>query len=153
LVLDAGTIVVIQGVAIGLVGTLVVGALVFFLQARLPHKKMLTMTGVMIAVVLVMMVGNTVHVLQTVGWMPITPIGNTVFPYWLGVWFGAYATWEGVVLQAVAVIFVIGSYFVAEWQHERSIQQRVAASEAAATTPDSATLGARSGLEPVAHSR
>jgi high-affinity iron transporter len=153
LVLDAGTLVVIQGVAIGLVGTFIVGALVFFLQARLPHKKMLTMTGVMIAVVLVMMVGNTVHVLQTVGWMPITPIGNTVFPYWLGVWFGAYATWEGVVLQAVAVIFVIGSYFVAEWQHERSIQQRVAASEAAAAMPESSMPGARSGLGPVIHSR
>ena len=140
LVLDAGTMVVIEGVAIGLAATLVVGALVFFLQARLPHKKMLTMTGIMIAVVLVMMVGNTVHVLQVVGWMPITPIGDVVFPYWLGVWRGAYAPWEGVVVQAVAVIFAAGSYFVAEWQHERSIRQRVAASEAMNASPESGKI-------------
>ncbi len=114
---------------------------------------MLTMTGVMIAGVLVMMVGNTVHVLQASAGCRSPRSATRSFPYWLGVWFGAYATWEGVVLQAVAVIFVIGSYFVAEWQHERSIQQRVAASEAAAAMPDSSTLGARPGLEPVAHSR
>ena len=153
LVLDAGTMVVIEGVAIGLAATLVVGALVFFLQARLPHKKMLTMTGIMIAVVLVMMVGNTVHVLQVVGWMPITPIGDVVFPYWLGVWMGAYATWEGVILQAVAVIFVIGSYFVAEWQHERSIRQRVAASEAMNASPESGKIVAPVHFEQAAPSR
>jgi high-affinity iron transporter len=132
LVLDAGTLVVIEGVALGLVATAVVGALVFGLQARLPHKKMLTVTGVMIALVLVMMVGNTVHVMQVVGWMPINPIGNVIFPYWAGVWLGAFATWQGVVLQAVSVVFVIGSYFVAEWQHERTLQRRVAAAESEA---------------------
>ncbi len=130
LVLDAGTMVVIEGVALGLIATAIVGALVFGLQARLPHKKMLTVTGVMIALVLVMMVGNTVHVMQVVGWMPITPLGNVIFPYWAGVWLGAFATWEGIVLQTVAVVFVIGSYFVAEWQHERTLQRRVAAAEA-----------------------
>ncbi|MGH2547838.1 MAG: FTR1 family iron permease, partial [Thermomicrobiales bacterium] len=129
LVLDAGTMVVIEGVALGLIATAIVGALVFGLQARLPHKKMLTMTGVMIALVLVMMVGNTVHVMQVVGWMPITPLGDLIFPYWAGVWLGAFATWEGVVLQTIAVVFVIGSYFVAEWQHERTLQRRVAAAE------------------------
>jgi high-affinity iron transporter len=132
LVLDAGTLVVIEGVALGLLGTAVVGGLVFGLQARLPHKKMLIVTGIMIAAVLVMMVGTTVHVMQVVGWMPISPVGDVVFPYWSGVWLGAYATWEGVILQTVAIVFVIGSYFVAEWQHERTVQRRVAAAEAEA---------------------
>lgn len=132
LVLDAGTMVVIEGVALGLIATAIVGALVFGLQARLPHKKMLTVTGVMIALVLVMMVGNTVHVMQVVGWMPITPLGDVIFPYWAGVWLGAFATWEGIVLQAVSIIFVIGSYFVAEWQHERTLQRRVAVAESQA---------------------
>jgi len=132
LVLDAGTRVVIEGVALGLAATAVVGALVFIMQAKLPHKKMLIVTGLMIALVLVMMVGTTIHVWQIVGWMPIHPIGDLIFPYWTGTWLGLYATWEGVIAQSLAVIFVIGSYFLAEWQHDRSLQRRLEASEAAA---------------------
>ncbi len=115
LVLDAGTWVVIQGTAIGLLGTAIVGALVLVMQKKLPHKKMLTVTGVMLAFVLVVMVGNTVHVMQVVGWMPISPIPGVVFPYWMGTWFGLHATWEGMFFQAVALVVVLGSYYAAEW--------------------------------------
>lgn len=130
MVLDAGTLVVLEGVALGLVGVAIVGALVFYMQAKLPHKKMLIITGFMIALVLVTMVGNTVHVLQVVGWMPITPIENLVLPYWSGVWFGLYATWEGIIAQSIAVVFVVGSYFAAEWSHDRSQRARIEASMA-----------------------
>ena len=127
LVLDAGTLVVLEGVALGLAATAVVGVLVFVLQAKLPHKRMLTVTGLMIALVLVTMTGNTVHVLQVVGWAPITPVDGVVFPYGLGVWAGIYATWEGLIAQAAAVVFVIGSYFAAEWSKERSWRRRISA--------------------------
>jgi len=130
-VLDAGTWTVLKGVALGLAGVAVVGALVFFMQAKLPHKKMLIVTGFMIAFVLVTMVGNTVHVLQVVGWMPITPIENLVLPYWTGVWLGLYATWEGIIAQLIAIIFVFGSYFAAEWSHDRSQRARLEASMSA----------------------
>jgi high-affinity iron transporter len=129
LVLDAGTLVVLEGVALGLAATAVVGVLVFVLQAKLPHKKMLTVTGVMIAAVLVTMTGNTVHVLQVVGWAPITPIDGVVFPYSLGVWAGIYSTWEGIIAQAAALVFVVGSYFVAEWTKERSWRRRIDAQQ------------------------
>ena len=96
LVLDAGTWVVVQGTLLGLAATAVVGALTLVLQTKLPHKKMLIVTGVMIAAVLVTMVGSTVHTLQLVGWAPISPIpGAEALPYWLGVWFGVYGTWQG----------------------------------------------------------
>jgi len=131
MVLDAGTWTVLKGVALGLAGVAVVGALVFFMQAKLPHKKMLIVTGFMIAFVLVTMVGNTVHVLQVVGWMPITPIENLVLPYWTGVWLGLYATWEGIIAQLIAIIFVFGSYFAAEWSHDRSQRARLEASMSA----------------------
>jgi high-affinity iron transporter len=130
MVLDAGTLVVLEGVALGLVGVAIVGALVFYLQAKLPHKKMLIITGFMIALVLVTMVGNTVHVLQVVGWAPITPIENLVLPYWTGVWLGLYATWEGIIAQVIAVVFVVGSYFAAEWSHDRSQRAKLEASMA-----------------------
>lgn len=133
LVLDAGNAVVLAGVAIGLAATVVVGWLVFGLQARLPHKKMLIATGVLIGAVLLMMVGNTVHVLQVVGWLPIHPLGWVTFPYWSGMWLGLYATWEGIGLQVAAGTFVIGSYFLAEQLQKRKHAQAVARHVTAAT--------------------
>lgn len=119
LVLDAGTAVVLQGVALGVIAVLIVGAITFRLQARLPYKRMLVWTGVLIGVVLVTMVGKTVHVLQAVGWLGITPLPGLTFPYWAGLWFGLFSTYQGLVLQVVAAVFVIGSYYLAEYVQER----------------------------------
>jgi high-affinity iron transporter len=94
--------------------------LTLVLQQKLPHKKMLIVTGVMIAVVLVTMVGSTVHTLQLVGWAPITPIpGTEDLPFWMGIWLGIHGTWQGIIAQLIAVVFVFGSYFLAEHQHKR----------------------------------
>jgi high-affinity iron transporter len=116
LVLEAGMTTVLAGVGLGLLGTFVVGIIVFALQIKLPYKKMLIATGVMIGAVLLIMVGNTVHVLQVIGWLPIHLINFVQLPYWTGLWFGLYATWEGILLQIAAGAFVIGSYFLAEYQ-------------------------------------
>ena len=51
-----------------------VGVLVFALERKLPHKKMLMVTGVLITWVLVVLVGQTVQVMQKVGWLPVAPI-------------------------------------------------------------------------------
>jgi high-affinity iron transporter len=124
LVLEAGTATVLGGVAVGLAGTLLVGLLVFVVQAKLPHKKMLTFTGILIGAVLLQMVGNTVHVLQVVGWLPIHPIEllTPLLPYWTGMWLGLYATWEGILLQFAAGAFTIGSYFLAERMHKHELK-------------------------------
>ncbi|MCS6880297.1 MAG: FTR1 family protein [Oscillochloridaceae bacterium] len=126
LVLEGGSRIVLSGVSVGLILTLCVGFAVFGLQMRLPHKKMLIVTGILIGAVLLQMVGHTVHVMQTVGWMSIHPIRWLVLPYWTGFWFGLYATWEGILFQAAAAIFVIGSYVLAEYLHRR--RQRMPAS-------------------------
>lgn len=133
LVLEAGTNVVLQGVALGLLGTSIVGVITFALQVRLPYKKMLIVTGVFIGLVLLTMVGNTVHVMQAVGWLPITPIPGVFVPYWMGQWFGVFATWQGVILQAAAALFVIGSYFLAEHQTRRTRQAGAARAAASQT--------------------
>jgi high-affinity iron transporter len=133
LVLEAGTAVVLSGVALGLGGTLLVGFIIFALQAKLPYKKMLIVTGVMIGAVLLQMVGNTIHVMQVVGWMSIHPIRWLDLPYWAGMWFGLYATWEGIGLQTGAAVFVIGSYLLAErMQHRQAKQPQANAASAAA---------------------
>jgi high-affinity iron transporter len=137
LVLEAGAGVVLSGVALGLGGTLLVGLIVFALQAKLPYKKMLIVTGVMIGAVLLQMVGNTIHVMQVVGWMSIHPIRWLDLPYWAGMWFGLYATWEGIGLQIGAAVFVIGSYLLAERMQHRpaKLPQANAASVAAPQRP------------------
>ncbi len=122
LVLEAGTLSVLIGVALGLAATFAVGFIVFQVQTKLPYKKMLVVTAVMLGGVLLVMVGNTAHALQIVGWLPTHPLRFAEFPYWAGLWFGLYATWEGLVLQTVAGVFVTGSYVLAEQLKERRRQ-------------------------------
>ena len=131
--LEAGTGVVLAGVALGLAMTAVVGALTFILERRLPYKRMLIVTGVLISLVLVVMVGNTARTLQGVGWLPITPL-DIELPLWMGTWLGIFPTVESLVAQAGAFAFVIGSYFLAEWARKRHLR-RTSSSEPAEPTP------------------
>jgi high-affinity iron transporter len=119
LVLDVGAARVLEGVALGLAATLAVGVMTITLQRKLPHKKMLTATGFLILWVLVVMLGTTVQKLQVVGWLPVTPIDGVRTPYWAGLWFGIFPTWEGVIAQVAALLVVLGSYFLAEGLRKR----------------------------------
>lgn len=125
LLLDAGVSVVLGGAVVGLLCVLVIGLGLFQLQAHLPYKRMLIVTGVMIGAVLLMMVGQTVQLLQVLGWLPLHPITQLPLPYWLGLWFGVYASWEGVLLQGLAAVFVIGSYLLAERQKRKGQHQPI----------------------------
>ncbi len=60
--------------------------------------------------------------MQSVGWLPITPIQGVYLPFWVGQWFGVFATWQGIILQVIAGVFVIGSYFLAE---QNKVSRRV----------------------------
>ncbi len=120
LVLEGGSAVVLSGVAIALAGVVLIGVITFKLQSNLPYKKMLIYTGVMIGAVLLVMVGNTVHVLQVVGWLPIHLIPGVTVPIWMSTWFGLFPTWEGIGLQFASAAFVIGSYYWAEYLTHRS---------------------------------
>ncbi len=122
--LEAGTGIVLAGVTLGLVGVAAVGAITFKLEQRLPYKKMLVVTGVLIALVLVVMVGNTARTLQGVGWLSITPI-DVELPLWMGTWLGVFPTWETIGAQLGAFAFVVGSYFLAEWVRKRQVRKAV----------------------------
>ncbi|HVW47906.1 MAG TPA: FTR1 family protein [Solirubrobacterales bacterium] len=115
---SAGTGATLLGIAFGLGATFVVGFVTFRLERKLPYKKMLIATGVLIGLVLAVMVGTTVHNLQGLGWVPSTPTGFNLELWW-GQWLGAYPTWEGIGAQVAAMLVVFGSYFVA-----RAVQSR-----------------------------
>ena len=114
LVLATDVWTVLLGVLAGLAATALVGLVVFNLERRLPYKKMLMLTGVMVTWVLVVMVGTTVSILQKVGWLEVTTISGLRLPAWSGLWFGTFPTWQGMLLQLSALVFVIGSYVLLE---------------------------------------
>ncbi len=124
LVLQSGRAPVLTGTAVGLLAVAGVGVLVFALQAKLPMKKLLVYTGGLICLVLFVMVGNTTHVLQLVGWFPVHALPVSL-PAQAGVWLGLYPSWEGVLLQVFAVVAVIGSYFLSEGLKQRTLRRRV----------------------------
>jgi high-affinity iron transporter len=110
--LKAGSAVVLDGVLIGLGLTLIVAALTFVAHYRLPYKKMLVLTGIMLGAVLLVMVGEQIQEMQMAGWMSTTAI-DIYMPDWMNLWFGIYPTVESLLSQLAAAVFVIGSYFLA----------------------------------------
>jgi high-affinity iron transporter len=111
--LKDGSVTVLEGVAVGLAFTLVAGAITFSAQHRLPYRKMLVATGILLGFVLLVMVGESVQELQLAGWLPTTSIGVS-FPGFVGLWFATFPTVEGLTAQLAAAGVVIGSYLVAE---------------------------------------
>jgi high-affinity iron transporter len=132
--LSSGTGVVLAGVGLASIATAAVGVATFKLEQRLPYKRMLVVTGVLIALVLVVLVGNTMRTMQGVGWIPITPI-HVEFPLWAGTWFGLFPTVETLGAQAAAFGLVIGSYFLAEWVRKRNVRRVIERADAGADRP------------------
>jgi high-affinity iron transporter len=116
--LQDGTGTVLEGVAIGLALTAAVGVVTFWLHHRLPYRRMLILTGVLVAAVLVVMTGGTAMTFADLGWIPKTPTPFAV-PEWMGSWFEIYPYWEPLAAQLGAVAFVVGSYQLAERMKRR----------------------------------
>ncbi|MBS1701386.1 MAG: FTR1 family protein [Armatimonadetes bacterium] len=107
--LKAGSGVVLSGAGIGLVLTSIVAALTFAAHRRLPYKKMLIYTGVLLAGVLAVMVGESAQEMQLAGWIPTHHVSLPI-PDWMGVWFATFPNVEGLASQFLAVALVVGSY-------------------------------------------
>src|SRR5262249_43425209 len=117
--LTYGAATVLEGVAIGLALTAMVGVVTFRLQRRLPYRRMLVATGVTIGLVLIVMVGESVQEMQLAGWLPTTPVGvPSRGPPALGSAFSPPAgAWTA---RVRAASLVIGSSAVAkEWRVRR----------------------------------
>src|SRR5204862_409171 len=97
-----GTGTVLEGVAIATVLIAAVGALTFVAHHRIPYKRMLVSTGVLIGIVFVGMVGETVQEWQQAGWLPTTPVGVRI-PGWVGTWLATFPTAEGPIARAIGL--------------------------------------------------
>ena len=107
--------VVLKGALLGMVLTGMVAVLTFVLQQRLPYRKMLITTGILLGVVLLVMVGEQAQEMQLANWIPTTEISGleNVIPAWMGMWFAVFPTVETLVAQLIAAVLVVGSYYAA----------------------------------------
>jgi high-affinity iron transporter len=106
---------VLEGVLLGFFATLLVAMLTFVIHQHLPYRKLLVVTGVMLAVVLLVMVGEEAQEMQLAGWLPTTSLAKLaeLIPAWAGLWFSVFPTVETLVFQFLAGVLVFGSYFMA----------------------------------------
>src|SRR3954452_22174573 len=109
---------VLYGVITGLALTAVVGVLTFIAHRRLPYRRMLVFTGVMLGLVLLVMVGEQVQEMQLARWLPTTPVEylQRIIPDWMGLWFAVFPTVETLTAQLLAGALVVGSFFLARQQ-------------------------------------
>jgi high-affinity iron transporter len=104
---------VFNGSLLGLGLTLIVAFVTFWAHQRLPFRRMLIVTGVLLGIVLLVMVGEEANEMQLASWIGTTPIHalDRFMPDWAGTWFSLFPNVETVVAQVVAALLVIGSYF------------------------------------------
>jgi high-affinity iron transporter len=119
--LKMGGKIVLGGAFIGLALSAIVAVLTFVAHRRLPYRKMLVWTGVMLGLVLLVMVGEQAQEMQLANWIPTTRIValENIVPAWMGVWFSVFPTLETLFAQLLAAVLVIGSYYLARKQVAR----------------------------------
>ncbi|MDR5727126.1 MAG: FTR1 family protein [Terriglobia bacterium] len=107
---------VFYGVLLGLLLTSIVAVITFVAHRKLPYKKMLVLTGILLGIVLLVMVGEQAQEMQLAHWLPTTQISwlANILPGWMGLWFSVFPTVETLTAQAIAGVMVIGSYFAAQ---------------------------------------
>src|SRR5947209_625021 len=125
--------VVLKGALLGLLLSGIVAILTFVLQQRLPYRKMLITTGILLGVVLLVMVGEQAQEMQLAHWISRTEIPWLVnaLPAWMGMWFAVFPTYETLIAQGLAVVLVVGSYYAARRIGVRPDHQAVPEPDAA----------------------
>jgi len=113
--LRVGGRVVLEGAWIGVALAGAVALLTFAAHKRLPYKKMLVATGVLLGIVLLVMVGEQAQEMQLAHWLPTTTIPALApwMPDWAGLWFSLFPTVETLAAQGIAAMLVLGSYWYA----------------------------------------
>lgn len=116
--LQMGGLIVGLGALLGIIFSGIVAVLTFIAHQRLPYRKMLELTGVMLGGVLLVMVGEQAQEMQLAKWIPTTniPALDAWMPDWLGLWFSVFPTVETLAAQALAAALVVGSFFLAKKQ-------------------------------------
>ena len=107
--LRLGNAVVVDGVMLGMLASGLAAVLTFVAHRRLPYRRMLIATGLLLALVLLVMVGEEAQEMQLAGWLPTTriPWMAGLIPSWMDFWFSLVPTAESLVAQALAALWYL----------------------------------------------
>jgi high-affinity iron transporter len=118
-----GDTLILCGVVPGVVGSGIT-AILTFVNRRLPYRRMLVATGLMLAVVLLLvMVGEEAQEMQPARWLPTTKIPPRVLaiPSWMGLWFSIFPTVE--TLSALLRALSFSVLALPRTSEERSVKE------------------------------
>ena len=109
------------GVLMGVLLSGMVAIATFVAHRRLPYRRMLVLTGILIGGVLLVLVGEPAQEMQLARWLPTTniPVLARIVPPWSGVWFSVFPTVETLAAQLIAAMLILGSYFIARSEARR----------------------------------
>ena len=126
--LQMGGRIVLFGALLGLFFTGIVAVLTFVAHRKLPYRKMLVLTGFLLGIVLLVMVGEQAQEMQLAGWIGTTKIAwlENKIPDWAGLWFSVFPTVQTLAAQGLALALVVGSYFAARYHSRKEREEDLA---------------------------
>ena len=130
LLLEGSKLAVAAGSGIAVIFLVLIGALTFRYGVKLPYRKLMVLTGLLVVSIMVTFIGSTVRLFQTVDWMPIHPIYSLHLPNWAGLWLGLYPSWEGLLIPPLALVYVGGVWLFNKWR-SRKTESELSANAAA----------------------
>jgi high-affinity iron transporter len=86
---------------------------------KLPYRRLLVVTGLLVVSILVSFSGSAVRLFQVSGWLPVHPVPGLELPNWFGLWFGLYTLWEGLLIPPLGLAFVVGAWLYTKWSERR----------------------------------
>jgi high-affinity iron transporter len=135
LVLEGKSGPVLIGVAAGFIFIATIGMLIMVFGAKLPYRKLLVVTGLLVVSIMVTFLGSAVRLFQTVGWLPVHPLPGLNLPNWVGVWLGIYPSWEGLLIPPLALVYVGGAWLYMKIAARRSQSKLSAAGPPVSRAP------------------
>jgi high-affinity iron transporter len=119
LILEGGFRASLLGLFGGLAVIGLAGWAIFRWGMKLPYRKLLVITGMLVVTILATFLGSTVRLFQTIGWLPIHSIHGLDIPAWMGTWLGIYPSWEGVLIPMLGFAYVGCAWLFVRWQGRR----------------------------------
>lgn len=116
LILEGGFVASLAGLFAGLAVIGAAGWTIFTWGMKLPYRKLLVWTGILVVTILATFLGSTVRLFQTIGWLPVHPIPGLDIPTWMGTWLGIYPSWEGLIIPLLGFAYVGGAWLLVRWQ-------------------------------------
>ena len=130
LVLEGKSGPVLIGVGAGFLFIGTIGMLIMVFGAKLPYRKLLVVTGILVVSIMTTFLGSAVRLFQTVSWLPVHPLPGLHLPNWVGVWLGLYPSWEGLLIPPLALVYVGGM-----WLYQKIVSRRFAQKQIATQPP------------------